>query len=193
MSEAKREVTAILSRTVQFGEGDDKEFVKVGFIVTETIPKKEELEDAMDRLYGMIDKKIEEKLGDDEYDPDAEDGTDEGGDADGGDDDGWDEGDEGGGDDAGGGDDDGGDDDGWGDDDGCDDDGLTPEAIREMGKKELIELIKSEELDIKPKDVKGIEEMREKVIDALFEPEDSGDEGADDDDWGDDDWGDDED
>jgi len=45
---------------------------------------------------------------------------------------------------------------------------LTEDAVREMDRKELIELIKEQELEIDPKEFKKTSELTDAVIEALF-------------------------
>jgi hypothetical protein len=56
---------------------------------------------------------------------------------------------------------------------------LTEEVIREMERKELVDLIEEKELDIKPKDFKKTSDLAEAVIEALDSGDGSG-EGGDD-------------
>ncbi len=72
-------------------------------------------------------------------------------------------------------------------------DDLTEEDVMKMKKSELVELIEDEELDI---DIKGmkIKEIRESVVEAIFEDEEDGDENEDEDEeWDDEEWDDEED
>ena len=70
---------------------------------------------------------------------------------------------------------------------------ISEDDIKAMKKPELLDLIKEEELDIDLKKCKKIADLRDAVIDALFEEEDAENSGDDEEDeenedWSDSDW-----
>jgi len=68
---------------------------------------------------------------------------------------------------------------------------LTEEDILAMNKPKLIELIEDEGLDIDPKEYKKLADLKQAIIDELFEEEEAEEEeesDSDDDDWDDSDW-----
>lgn len=70
-----------------------------------------------------------------------------------------------------------------------DEDGLTEDDVKGMAKKELLALIKEQELEIDGAAKMGVKELRDAVVEALFsdDDDDSDDDDADDDDDSDDD------
>lgn len=58
------------------------------------------------------------------------------------------------------------------------DDELTDEDVLAMKKPELVQLIKDEKLDIDVKDYKKIADLRNAIVDILFEEEEEGNDGG---------------
>jgi hypothetical protein len=166
--------------TVTVGTAADFGKIKVGLSLSENVKDSDDPMALADSIFETLTEKLEEQ-----YDALAEKiGLEEGEYEDDPGDDGGDDGD-----------------DDWGDeggDDGSDDEGdgepeeIDEDDIRKMKKDELLELIEDEQLELDPKDYKKIGELREAVIDALFEEDPGDDEGSaggeDDPDWDDDDW-----
>lgn len=167
--------------TVSVGTSADYGKAKVGLALSQNVKEDDDAMELADSIFDELTEKLEDqfdkladKVGLDE-DPGEESEDD------------WD------GEDEDPDDEDPDDEDGEWDDEDEEAEDISPDDIKKMKKAELLELIKDEDLDVSPKEFKKIADLREAIIDELFESEED-DEDADDDedpDWDDDEWDDD--
>ena len=184
----KPEVKAFMEEqrlTVSVGMSADYGKVKVGLSLSKNLKEGADPLAVAGEIYDALVEKCEEqydaiceKMGIDEgYEDDGFEGGEE------------DPGDEGGFEDEGGEDEGGFEDEGGeeGSDEDCDD--ITEEEIMKMTKKECVQLIKDEGLDLTVSRYKNIADLREACVDAIFEPEEGSEEGGEEDgEWDDGEW-----
>lgn len=171
-SSPKVEFTNDRRLTVSVGTSSEFGQVKVGLSLSQNVSEKDDYLKLSDEIFDELSNKLAEHF--DKLSEQFGDDPDRGGD------DGGDDGDDFDNDDSDGGDD-------FGDDD---PDDLTEDMIRKMKKDEVLALIKKEKADVNPKDYKKLDDLKEAVIDALFEEEGDDGDGFGDEDFGDDDFGD---